>query len=107
MRQTMNKSNRVAQAKRMIAVLLMAVADAVAQNQNAPTPQRQVLVSIPDRKLALIDDGQAAVRHNVRLLPDYRLTWGGEYDQFVAAKRQFNVIGPIALLLIFFILFAR
>jgi cobalt-zinc-cadmium resistance protein CzcA len=63
--------------------------------------------SIEGRDLArAVDDGQAAVRRNVRLLPEYRLTWGGEYDQFVAAKRQFNVIGPIALLLIFFILFA-
>jgi cobalt-zinc-cadmium resistance protein CzcA len=63
--------------------------------------------SIEGRDLArAVDDGQAAVRRNVKLLPEYRLTWGGEYDQFVAAKRQFNVIGPIALLLIFFILFA-
>jgi cobalt-zinc-cadmium resistance protein CzcA len=32
--------------------------------------------------------------------------WGGEYDQFLAAKHQLVIIGPLALLLIFFILFA-
>jgi cobalt-zinc-cadmium resistance protein CzcA len=53
-----------------------------------------------------VADGQAAIRKNVLLPPGYRLTWGGEYDQLVAAEKQMWVIGPIAALLIFFILFA-
>ena len=40
------------------------------------------------------------------LPPGYRLTWGGEYDEFLAAERQLAVIGPLAVLIIFMILFA-
>lgn len=63
--------------------------------------------SIEGRDLAgAVADGQKAIRHNVQLPPGYHLTWGGEYDQFLAAKKQMYVIGPVAVLLIFFILFA-
>jgi cobalt-zinc-cadmium resistance protein CzcA len=63
--------------------------------------------SIEGRDLArAVADGQAAIRKNVQLPAGYRLEWGGEYDQFVAAKRQMYVIGPVAVLIIFFILFA-
>ncbi|MHB8541257.1 MAG: efflux RND transporter permease subunit [Candidatus Acidiferrales bacterium] len=50
--------------------------------------------------------GQAAVKRAVTLPPDYRITWGGEYSEFVAAKSQMKLIGPLAVLLIFSILFA-
>jgi cobalt-zinc-cadmium resistance protein CzcA len=53
-----------------------------------------------------VKDGQAAVRKNVALPEGYRLAWGGEYDEFLAARAQLNVIGPLAVLLIFLILFA-
>ena len=66
-----------------------------------------VQYSIEGRDLSsAVADGQAAVRKQVQLPGGYRLAWGGEYDQFVAAKKQLNVIGPVAVLLIFFILFA-
>jgi heavy metal efflux system protein len=66
-----------------------------------------VQYSIEGRDLArAVEDGQEAIRKSVKLPAGYRLTWGGEYDQFVAARKQLNVIGPIAVLLIFFILFA-
>jgi cobalt-zinc-cadmium resistance protein CzcA len=53
-----------------------------------------------------VDDGQKAVRKAVHLLPGYRLEWGGEYSEFLAARAQLTVIGPITVLLIFLILFA-
>ncbi len=34
------------------------------------------------------------------------LDWGGEYSEYVAAREQFAIIGPLAILLIFMILFA-
>ncbi len=34
------------------------------------------------------------------------MTWGGEYSLFLEAKAQLSVIGPIALVIIFMILFA-
>jgi len=66
-----------------------------------------VQYSIEGRDLAgAVAAGQEEIRKNVKVPGGYRLSWGGEYDQFVAAKKQFNVIGPFAVLLIFFILFA-
>src|SRR5579884_1057959 len=63
--------------------------------------------SIVGRDLArAVDDGQAAIRKNVSIPGGYWLTWGGEYDQFLAAKQQLNIIGPLAVILIFLILFA-
>jgi lipoprotein-anchoring transpeptidase ErfK/SrfK len=46
---------RMAKAKWIVAALLMVTADALAQKQQ---PARQVLVSIPDRKLAVLEDGR-------------------------------------------------
>ena len=51
-------------------------------------------------------DLQAAVRKAVSLPQGYHMEWGGEYSEFLAAKTQLNVIGPVTVLLIFFILFA-
>lgn len=48
-------SMRMAKAKWIVAVLLMVTADALAQKQQ---PARQVLVSIPDRQLAVLEDGR-------------------------------------------------
>ena len=63
--------------------------------------------SIENRDLAsAVDDGQAAVKKQVQLPQGYWLEWGGEYSQLVEAKQQLNVIGPLAVVLIFLILFA-
>ena len=53
-----------------------------------------------------VRDGQAAVRKAVTLPPGYRMEWGGEYSQFLEAKAQLYIIVPLAILLIFMILFA-
>lgn len=66
-----------------------------------------VQYSIEGRDLErAVHDGQKAVNKAVQLPPGYWLSWGGEYSQFLAAKEQLNVIGPLAVLLIFVILFA-
>ena len=53
-----------------------------------------------------VDEAQRAVRQNVTLPQGYTLDWGGEYSEYVAAEQQFAVIGPLAILIIFMILFA-
>ncbi|HEV2492892.1 MAG TPA: CusA/CzcA family heavy metal efflux RND transporter [Terriglobia bacterium] len=53
-----------------------------------------------------VEDGQRAVRKAVQLPFGYRLEWGGEYSEFLAAKAQLSVIGPLTIVLIFLILFA-
>jgi cobalt-zinc-cadmium resistance protein CzcA len=66
-----------------------------------------VQFSIEGRDLArAVNEAQSAVRQQLVLPPGYRLAWGGEYDEYVAAREQFVIIGPLALLLIFMILFA-
>ncbi len=54
----------------------------------------------------VINAGQSAVAKDVRLPEGYTLDWGGEYSELVEAKSQLVVIGPLAALLIFLILFA-
>ncbi len=66
-----------------------------------------VQYSIEGRDLATaVEDGQRAVNKAVRLPQGYTLAWGGEYSQLVAAGAQLSVIGPLAIGLIFMILFA-
>ncbi len=63
--------------------------------------------SIVGRNLeGVINDGQREVAKHVQLPPGYTLDWGGEYSELLEAKSQFFVIGPLALMLIFLILFA-
>src|SRR5580693_8340895 len=67
-----------------------------------------VQYSIEGRDLAgAVHEGQKAIAAVERSLPaGYRLSWGGEYSEFVEAKQQMLIIGPMAVLLIFMILFA-
>jgi cobalt-zinc-cadmium resistance protein CzcA len=66
-----------------------------------------VQYSIEGRDLErAVRDGQKAVDGAVHLPEGYWLAWGGEYSQFLAAKQQLKFIGPLAVLLIFLILFA-
>jgi heavy metal efflux system protein len=66
-----------------------------------------VQYSIEGRDLQrAVEDGQRSVRKNVTIPGGYWVEWGGEYDQFLAAKQQLTIVGPLAVLLIFFILFA-
>jgi cobalt-zinc-cadmium resistance protein CzcA len=63
--------------------------------------------SIEGRNLeGIIRAGQAAVNKAVQLPQGYRLDWGGEYSELLQAKSQIELVGPLAILLIFMILFA-
>jgi len=66
-----------------------------------------VQYSIRGRDLArAVEDGQTAVARAVSLPQGYTLAWGGEYSQFLEARAQLSFIGPLAVVLIFMILFA-
>jgi cobalt-zinc-cadmium resistance protein CzcA len=66
-----------------------------------------VQYSIEGRDLqSTVRDGQAAVKKAVVLPQGYWMAWGGEYSQFLEAKSQMYFIGPLAVVLIFMILFA-
>ena len=67
-----------------------------------------VQYSVEGRDLqGAVADGQRAIADIQKSLPaGYRLTWGGEYSELLEAKHQMEIIGPLALLLIFMVLFA-
>ena len=66
-----------------------------------------VQYSIEGRDLQrAVQEGQAAVAKSVSLPQGYWMSWGGEYSQFLEAEQQMYFIGPLALGLIFMILFA-
>jgi heavy metal efflux system protein len=66
-----------------------------------------VQFSVEGRDLArAVADAQKAVSQSVALPQGYILDWGGEYTEYVESVQQFIVIGPLAVLLIFMILFA-
>jgi len=64
--------------------------------------------SVRGRDLAgAVAAGQNAIAPIVHGLPQgYRVTWGGEYSEYLAARKQLDVIAPLTVLLIFLILFA-
>jgi cobalt-zinc-cadmium resistance protein CzcA len=63
--------------------------------------------SVEGRDLeGIVRRGQAGVAKNVRLPEGYHLDWGGEYSELLEAKSQLYFIGPLAIFLIFMILFA-
>ena len=67
-----------------------------------------VQYSVEGRDLdSAVNDGQRAIADIQKSLPaGYRLAWGGEYSELLEAKHQLAIIGPLAMLLIFLILFA-
>lgn len=67
-----------------------------------------VQYSVEGRDLeSTVNAGQHAIADIQKTLPaGYRLTWGGEYDEFLAAEHQLALIGPLAVFIIFMILFA-
>jgi cobalt-zinc-cadmium resistance protein CzcA len=67
-----------------------------------------VQYSIEGRDLqSAVADGEQSIAEVAKSLPaGYRLEWGGEYGEYLEARHQMEIIGPLAVLLIFVILFA-
>ncbi|HEX4287066.1 MAG TPA: CusA/CzcA family heavy metal efflux RND transporter [Terracidiphilus sp.] len=67
-----------------------------------------VQYSIEGRDLqSAVVAGQRSIADIAKSLPPgYRLTWGGEYGELLQAEQQMEYIGPMAVLIIFMILFA-
>jgi cobalt-zinc-cadmium resistance protein CzcA len=67
-----------------------------------------VQYSIEGRDLAgAVKDGQRSIADIEKSLPaGYRLNWGGEYSEFIAAMSQVYVVAPLTVMLISLLLFA-
>ena len=64
--------------------------------------------SVEGRDLAgAVKAGQRSIASIEHSLPQgYRIAWGGEYSEYLTARKQLDVIAPLTVLLIFLILFA-
>ena len=54
---------------------------------------------------SFVADAQQQVEEKVKLPPGYWIGWGGQFEQLVSATQRLMVVVPIALLLIFLLLF--
>jgi len=71
--------------------------------------QRMVVVqsNVRNRDLVgFVEDAKAAVATQILLSPGYSLTWGGQFENQQRAAARLTVVVPIALGLIFMLLFA-
>ncbi len=55
---------------------------------------------------SFVAEAQEKINENVKLPAGYWMTWGGQFENLIAAKARLQVVVPIALLLIFLLLFA-
>ena len=55
--------------------------------------------------VGFVDEARARVEKQVTLPPGYRLSWGGQFENQQRAAARLAVVVPIALALIFFLLF--
>ncbi len=63
--------------------------------------------SVAGRDLAgAVQEAKAVIASRVRMPSGYRVIWGGEYQDYTAAKSQLRIVLPLTLFLIFLILFA-
>ncbi len=71
--------------------------------------QRYVVVqsNVRDRDLVgFVEDAKNAVAKTVKLPEAYRLAWGGQFENQQRASARLMIVVPVALLLIFFLLFS-
>ncbi len=88
----------------------------IAQVDVAPGPnqisrengKRRIVVTanVRDRDLgSFVDEAQRAIAEKVKLPAGYWIGWGGQFEQLVSATRRLTIVVPVALLLVFLLLF--
>jgi heavy metal efflux system protein len=70
--------------------------------------QRRTFVScnVRGRDVAsFVNEAQAAIARDVKLPPNYRLEWGGDFENLQSGIRRLAIITPVVLLVIFLLLY--
>jgi len=76
-------------------------------NRDGARRRANVELNVRGRDLAsFVSEAKAAVTERVKLPPGYLLRWGGEFEHLSAAVDRLFVAVPLALLLIFVLLYA-
>lgn len=71
--------------------------------------KRRVVVTanVRDRDLgSFVQDAQKAIEGKISLDPGYWISWGGQFEHMISAAQRLWIVVPLALLLIFLMLFA-
>jgi cobalt-zinc-cadmium resistance protein CzcA len=55
---------------------------------------------------SFVDEAEQRIREAVPIPPGYWTAWGGQFEQLISARQRLQVVVPVALLLIFGLLFA-
>ena len=74
---------------------------------NREKQSRRLIVELNVRGrdlLSVVKDARAAVAQRVKLPPGYRIEWGGQFQHFTEARERLQVVVPLSLLLILFML---
>ena len=107
---------RASSLKSPVAEMRYVPLSSVAQVDVTPGPnqisrengKRRIVVTanVRDRDLgSFVDEAQRLVSERVKLPPGYWIEWGGQYEQLVSATKRLMIVVPVALLLIFLLLF--
>jgi cobalt-zinc-cadmium resistance protein CzcA len=54
---------------------------------------------------SFVAEAQAVIAEKVKLPPGYWIGWGGQFEQLVSATKRLTIVVPVALLLVFLLLF--
>jgi cobalt-zinc-cadmium resistance protein CzcA len=54
---------------------------------------------------SFVAEAQEKIRNDVKLEPGYWISWGGQFEQLQSATKRLEIVVPLALLLIFVLLF--
>lgn len=64
-----------------------------------------VLLNVRGRDVgSFIQDAQRAVAGNVKMPPGYYISWSGQYENEISAKKRLELVVPVVLLIIFVLL---
>lgn len=70
--------------------------------------KRRIVISsnIRDRDIgSFVEEAQAKINSELTLPPGYWITWGGQFEQLLNATQRLKIVVPVALLLIFILLY--
>lgn len=66
-----------------------------------------VTASVRGRDIgSFVGEAQAKIEAGVKVSAGYWTTWGGTFEQLQSASRRLAIVVPVALLLVFLLLFA-
>ncbi len=54
---------------------------------------------------SFVEEAEIKIKENVTIPENYWIAWGGQFEQMISARKRLQIVTPIALLLIFFLLF--